>query len=182
MLSKIQWMDTSGHKLENASKYYGAISDAIEWLWLLIFVIILLILPPTPPSPRPALCFLPTEAWAVHCASPAVEVSRRSTQPDGPGVLLSWNLQHKGYLHLSELSLMTDESDGIPWEVSRDLSQFSSAEKPGLLFATLQRWARAFLPSVVSSCACPRGNPTLPSHYLPPAFLGYLGIWRGFFL
>ena len=54
MLSKIQWMDTSGHKLENASKYYGAISDAIEWLWLLIFVIILLILPPTPP-PTPSL-------------------------------------------------------------------------------------------------------------------------------
>ena len=65
MLSKIQWMDTSGHKLENASKYYGAISDAIEWLWLLVFVIILLILPPTPPPhaqpcascpPRPGLC------------------------------------------------------------------------------------------------------------------------------
>lgn len=41
-------------------------------------------------TPLPtALCFLPTEAWAVHYASPAVEVSRRNTQPDGPGVLLS---------------------------------------------------------------------------------------------
>lgn len=136
-----------------------------------------------PPAPlSPALCVLPTEAWAVRCASPAVEVSRRSTQPDGPGVLLSWNLRHREYLHLSELSLMTDESDGIPWEVSRDLSQSSSAEKPGLLFATLQSWACAFSPSVVSSCACQRGNLALPSHCLPPAFLGYLGIWRGFSL
>lgn len=62
MLSKIEWMETSGHKLENASRLCGSISDTIEWLWLLIFVVTLLILP----TPAHSLVF--PAHWGLGCA------------------------------------------------------------------------------------------------------------------
>lgn len=65
----------------------------------------------------------------------------------------------QGYLHLSQLSLITDGSDGVPWEVSMDLSQSSSAEKLVFFPAVLQCWADTFLPFPGSSCSNQGGKP-----------------------
>lgn len=48
------------------------------------------------------LFFLPFEAWATHCAFPSSWGVKEectagcSVEPDGPGALFSWNLQHGG--------------------------------------------------------------------------------------
>lgn len=69
---------------------------------------------------RPCLLppfFLHCQAWAMHCVFPSScgvqdeGTAGCSVEPDGPGVLLSWNLQHRGiYTCHSCHSLQMDQT------------------------------------------------------------------------
>lgn len=169
MLSKIEWMETSGHKLENASR----------WLWLLIFVITLLTLPPPCPQPcvscplRPGLCtVLPQQLRCPEGTHSQMAQVYCFHEIDNTGVIYTCQSCHSWQMNQVAFP---ERWAGICHNpaLQKSLDSFP---------AILQKWAHAFPPSVVSSCACQRGNSTLPFHCLPPAFLGYLGTWRGFFL
>lgn len=140
-----------------------------------------MILPVWRPRLSPRLSF-PVGAWA------RVVLSQQSGCRGGahsrlwcwarwPRCIAFMKFTTQGYLHLSQLSLITDGSDSIPWEASMDLSQCSSAGKPGFLLAALQSWANTFLLPPVSSYTNKVESPTLHSHSPSPAILGYLGMW-----